>query len=162
MISFETQPDRRLLEDAMRRAFRQNLMLLRLSGVLLMVLAVLVVLVELPVIAAGLVAGGVVLVLSPRWIVRNAVQLSWKTYGIPIAWQFADEGVRMASALTEGLVRWPALESVEPIPGQLLFKINRQQVIPVPIAGLDPSDRTTLTDFLRDRGLLRAGAAVRS
>jgi hypothetical protein len=88
------------------------------------------------------------------------VQASWKTYGLAIAWRFSEEGVRMDSALIESLIRWEALESIEPIPGQLLLKVNRQQVIPVAIGGLTPPDRDALADLLRGRRLLSGEARL--
>ncbi|MGS2614680.1 YcxB family protein [Micromonospora sp. LZ34] len=160
MISFETQPDRRLLTHALRRTLRRGLRPFRLCGFVLLLPAVVAVLDDDPVVAVGWLVGAVVFWLLPPLVVRSAVQASWKTYGVPIAWRFTDEGVRMDSALMESLLRWEALESVEPIAGQLLLKINRQQVIPVPIAGLTPPDRDTLADFLIGRGLLPAGTRL--
>ena len=159
MISFETQPDRRLLAVALRRTMRAALRLFAACGfILLLPAAVALLLSDEPVVAVGWLLGAVIFWAVPSLLVRSGVRASWKLYGIPIAWQFSDEGVRMVSALMESLIRWEALESVEPIPGQLLLKVNRQQVIPVPIAGLTPSDLDTLVGFLGGRGLLPAGA----
>ncbi|TYB91347.1 YcxB family protein [Micromonospora sp. WP24] len=160
MISFETRPDRRLLTQALRRTLRRSLRLFTLCGFILLLPAAVALLTDDPLVAVGWLAGAVVFWALPALVVRSAVQASWKGYGIPIAWQFSDAGVRMDSALMESLIRWEALESVEPIPGQLLLKVNRQQVVPVPVAGLTPVERETLAGFLRGRGLLPEGAAI--
>ncbi|MER7889614.1 YcxB family protein [Micromonospora sp. NPDC094482] len=160
MISFETQPDRRLLTDALRRTMRRSLRLFTLCGFILLLPAAVGLLGDDPVLAVGWLVGAVVFWILPPLVVRGAVQASWKTYGLPIAWQFSDEGVRMDSALMESLVRWAALESVEPVPGQLLLRINRQQVVPVAIGALAAADRDALADLLRARNLLPGGARL--
>ncbi|MFI6266005.1 YcxB family protein [Micromonospora sp. NPDC051006] len=160
MISFETQPDRRLLTDALRRTMRRSLRLFTLCGFILLLPAAVALLGDDPVLAVGWLVGAVVFWILPALVVRGAVQASWKTYGLPIAWQFSDEGVRMDSALMESLIRWAALESVEPVPGQLLLKINRQQVVPVAIGALAVADRDALADLLRARNLLPGGARL--
>lgn len=161
MISFETQPDRRLLAEALRRTMRQALRLFTACGFILLLPAVVTLLLsDEPVVAVGWLVGAVIFWALPSLLVRGGVRTSWKLYGIPIAWQFSGEGVRMGSALMESLIRWEALESVELIPGQLLLKVNRQQVIPVPVAGLAPSDRDALADFLGGRRLLPAGTRI--
>ncbi|SIR13710.1 YcxB family protein [Micromonospora avicenniae] len=161
MISFETQPDRRLLAEALRRTMRWALRLFTACGfILLLPAAVTLFLGDEPVVAVGWLVGAIIIWALPSLLVRSGVRASWKLYGIPIAWQFSAEGVRMDSALMVSLIRWEALESVEPIPGQLLLKVNRQQVIPVPIAGLTPADRDTLAGLLKGRDLLPADAAI--
>ncbi|MEU8298269.1 YcxB family protein [Micromonospora sp. NPDC048909] len=160
MISFETQPDRRLLTDALRRTMRRSLRLFTLCGFILLLPAAVALLGDDSVLAVGWLVGAVVFWILPALMVRSAVQASGKTYGLPIAWQFSDEGVRMDSALMESLIRWEALESVEPVPGQLLLKINRQQVVPVAIGGLPAADRDALADLLRGRSLLPGGARL--
>ncbi|PZF89780.1 hypothetical protein C1I99_25125 [Micromonospora deserti] len=157
MINFETPPDRRLLAVALRHAFRRTLRLLVVCGFLLLLPATVDLLADRPVRVAGWVVAALVFWLSPRFVVRGAVENNWKTYGVPIAWQLSDEGLRMSTRLMESLLRWEALETVELIPGQLLFRVNRQQVVPVPIAGLSPHDRDALLGFLGGRGLLAGG-----
>ncbi|MGK5738947.1 YcxB family protein [Micromonospora sp. URMC 103] len=154
MIDFETQPDRPLLTAALRRALRRSLRLFTICGlILLLPMAMAIALGDRVMAVVWLAAAVFFLILSPP-VVRSAVEANWKTYGQRIAWRISDEGVGMASPLMDSLIRWAALESVEPIPGQLLLKINRQHVIPLPIGGLTPSDRDTLLAFLRGRGLL--------
>ncbi|WP_348651076.1 YcxB family protein [Micromonospora sp. WMMD812] len=161
MISFRTEPDRRLLAAALRRTLGRSLRLFRLCGVILLLPAATAILTDEWSAAAGWLLGAVAFWILPPVLVRSAVRSSWKSYGRPIDWQVSDEGVRMVSDIMESLVRWPALETVELIPDQLLLKINRQQVIPVPIAGLSPQDRDALFDLLRARGPLAGSGQAR-
>ncbi|MFC0508545.1 YcxB family protein [Micromonospora costi] len=154
MIEFRTQPDRPLLTAAVRRTLRRSLRLLTFCGVILLVPAAVAVLSDDRVMAVVWLAAAVFFLVLPPLTVRSAVEMSWKLYRQEIGWRISGEGVAMASPLMDSLIRWEALEAVEPIPGQLLFKINRQQAIPMPVAGLAPSDRDTLLAFLRGRGLL--------
>ncbi|MFI7605484.1 YcxB family protein [Micromonospora sp. NPDC049366] len=159
VIDFQTQADRSLLAAALRRTLGRSLLLSRLCGVILLLPAAVAVLTDDPAMVVVWVFAAVVFWILPPLVVRSAVQTSWKTYGRTIDWQVSDEGVRMVSDLMESLVRWPAVETVELIPDQLLLKINRQQVIPVPIAGLGAQDRAALLGLLRARGLAGAGGA---
>ncbi|MFC3505063.1 YcxB family protein [Micromonospora krabiensis] len=159
VIDFRTEADRGLLTAALRHALGRSLRLFWLCGVILLLPAVLAVLTDDPVMAVVWVFAAVLFWALPWLVVRSAVQANWKSYGRTIDWQVSDEGVRMSSDLMESLVRWSALETVELIPDQLLLKINRQQVIPVPVAGLGPQDREALLGLLRARGPAGAGGA---
>ncbi|MCM0678901.1 hypothetical protein NCC78_30150 [Micromonospora phytophila] len=83
------------------------------------------------------------------------VSINWKFYGVPIAWTIDGEGVRTASEPMDSLVRWPALERVEPIPAHLIFRIGRYQVLPARVDGLDAGQLAELLAFLHARGLLK-------
>ncbi|MEH0825699.1 YcxB family protein [Micromonospora sp. CPCC 205739] len=154
MISFETQPDRRRLTDALRSAYRRTLLLYWLCPVLLLLPALTTVLTGDALRAVPWIAAAVVAALLSPLVLRTLVRASWKMYGIPITWTISDEGVRYANALSDGTVRWAALTGVEPIPGQLLFRLSRYQVFPMPIDGLDAEQQAELYSYLRGRKLL--------
>ncbi|MEV0809765.1 YcxB family protein [Micromonospora sp. NPDC050200] len=154
MISFETRPDRRRLTAALRRAHRRMLLLYRLCPLVLLLPALVDLLTGDPLDAVPWIAAAVTAALLSPLVVRALVRANWKMYGIPIRWTISDEGVRYANALSDGAVRWEALTGVESIPGQLLFRLSRYQVFPVPIDGLAAEQRAELYDFLRGRGLL--------
>ncbi|WP_435828155.1 YcxB family protein [Micromonospora purpureochromogenes] len=158
MISFETQPDRRRLTAALRRAYRHTLLLYWLCPVVLLLPALVAVLLGDPLEALPWVAAAVTAAVLSPLVLRALVRASWKMHGIPITWTISDEGVRAANALSDGIVRWEALTGVEPIPGQLLFRLSRYQVFPVPIDGLSVEQQAELYSFLRGRNLLTADA----
>ncbi|MEO3781439.1 YcxB family protein [Micromonospora sp. B11E3] len=155
MITFETQPDRRRLSAAVRHAHRRMLLPYRI-GLVLAVVLLLAALFVFPsrVLAYVWLGCAVFCAVFPPLVVRAVVRASWKLHGIPTTWTFTDEGVHTANALSEGTVRWAALSGVERMPDQLIFRINRQQVFPVRIDGLDAGQRERLFDLLRERGLL--------
>ncbi|WP_446213175.1 YcxB family protein [Micromonospora sp. IBSANI012] len=156
MISFETQPDRRRLTAALRRAYRRTLLLYWLCPVALLLPALVDVLLGDPLEGVPWFAAAVTAVVLSPLILRALVRASWKMHGIPITWTISDEGVRCANALSDSVIRWEALTGVEPIPGQLLFRLSRHQVFPVPIDGLSVEQRAELYSYLRGRGLLTA------
>ncbi|WP_346540147.1 YcxB family protein [Micromonospora sp. DPT] len=156
MITFETQPDRRHLTAALRRAYRRTLLLYRLCPVVLLLPALIELLFGDPLEALPWVAAAVTAVLLSPLVLRTLVRASWKMHGIPITWTISDEGVRCVNALSDSVVRWAALTGVEPIPGHLLFRLSRYQLFPMPIHGLSAEQRAELYSYLRDRGLLTA------
>ncbi|MFG1655695.1 YcxB family protein [Micromonospora chersina] len=154
LITFTTQPDRRLLGVALRRAFRRTLIAYWLCAG---VMALLALLGWCGGDAAGTVvwgAGAVALALVAWWADHRLVSINWKLYGRPVVWTVGDEGVRYDGELMDCLVRWPAVERVEPVPYHLIFRIGRHQAIPARIDGLDAGQRDELLAFLYARGLL--------
>jgi hypothetical protein len=154
IISFETQPDRQKLTAAMRRVYRRPLMPYWSFCAPVLVLAAGLFLLTGGRWAWACLAGAVACAALPWLVVRLVVRASWQWYGIPITWTFSEAGIHSATALSEGTIRWEALQDVVQMPDQLLFRITWQQVIPVPIAGLTAAQRDGLFDLLRGRGLL--------
>ncbi|MEU4479566.1 YcxB family protein [Micromonospora sp. NPDC023966] len=154
LITFMTQPNRRLLGVALRRAFRRTLLLYWVCAGVTALLALLAWSVgDTPgVVIAS--AGSVALALIAWWADRRTVSINWKVYGRPILWAVGDEGVRYDGELMDCLVRWPAVERVEPVPYHLIFRIGRYQVLPARVDGLDAEQRDELLAFLHARGLL--------
>ncbi|GAB3390406.1 YcxB family protein [Micromonospora halotolerans] len=153
-ITFTTEPNRRLLGFALRRAFRRALMSYWICAG---VMALLALLAWYAGDTAGVVAGSagaVALALVAWWAGHRTVSMNWKLYGRPIVWSVGDEGVRYDGELVDCLVRWPAVERVEPVPYHLIFRIGRYQVLPARVDGLDADQRDELLAFLHARGLL--------
>jgi hypothetical protein len=155
MITFTTQPDRKLLGAALRRAFRPLLIFYWCVAALMLLAALLALCGNDP---AGVVifgAGAVVIALIAWFADHRTVTLNWKLYGLPIAWTVSEEGVRYASEVMDCLVRWPAVERVEAIPAHLIFRVGRYLVLPARVDGLDAAQRAELLAFLHARGLLK-------
>ncbi|MEW2328846.1 YcxB family protein [Micromonospora chersina] len=154
LITFTAQPNRKLFGVALRRAFRRTLTVYWLGAG---VMALLALLAWSGGDTAGVVvasAAAVALALVAWWAGHRTVSINWKLYGRPIVWTVGDEGVRYDGELMDCLVRWPAVERVEPVPYHLIFRIGRHQALPARVDGLDPEQRDELLAFLHARGLL--------
>lgn len=155
IIKFATQPDRKLLGVALRRASRPLLIAYLLVVGLMFLLALLALCGGDAHSAVTWGVGAVLIGLLSWWADRWTLSINWKLYGLPIAWTVTDEGVRYTSELTDCLTRWPALDRVEAIPHHLIFRLHRYLVIPARVDGLDAGQRAELLAFLHARGLLK-------
>lgn len=156
IIHFTTQPDRKLLGAALRRAFRTVMLLPYWVVGALTALMTMLTLCGGDGYGAAIPGTATALLGVVYWrATRRLVGINWKFYGVPIAWTIDGEGVRTASEPMDSLVRWPALERVEPIPAHLIFRIGRYQVLPARVDGLDAGQLAELLAFLHVRGLLK-------
>jgi hypothetical protein len=125
-IRLEVQPDRRRLAAAMRHVARRSLLSLKIVGVLVWLVALVYLALGSRFMAVlHVVLGAFFLWAVPAILVRHWVRVGWQMYGIPTVWEFSDEGVHTRNELLDSTIKWAALNRVEPMPGQLLFKINR-------------------------------------
>ncbi|MBY8870270.1 YcxB family protein [Micromonospora sp. PLK6-60] len=155
-IRTEVQPDRRRLAAALRHAQRRLILAIRAGGVIFWLLALIYLALGAEARAVLHAVGGAVIFWAvPAFLIWLGGWASWRIYGIPTGWEFTDDGVHAHNELMDSTIRWPALNRVTPIPGQLLFTINWFQVVPVPTTDMAPEDLRTLVRFLRDRGLIR-------
>jgi hypothetical protein len=152
-FTFEAQPTERQIAAAVRHVSRRGLLIARSLGAFLVLCGVIMLVIPDPTaslaavyIALGL-AFGVVL---PPISIRRATRDSRRLVSSPTTYQIDAAGVRTSSELSDGVIRWPLFSAIDELPDQILVRVGKVQLVPLPVAALPPERRAALVTFLRE------------
>jgi hypothetical protein len=134
-------PDRQLVAAAIRHKSRGSLWVFRGMGFVLLLVALVELLANLSFDVVTIGFGLLIGVGGPPLIVRRAAARCWQQVGTPATFSIADRGVQRTDLLTQHSYAWPAVSSVEELPGQLLFSLGKTGFLPMPTGALLPGER---------------------
>jgi YcxB-like protein len=161
VFAFTAQPTLAQMAAAVRLVSRRTLIWLLALGLLGVVCGLMVGLDGGdPGVAFGMITGGLTLGLLLPWLVsRTAAKNNARLASQPITYRIDEQGVWSATALSEGLIRWPMVTRVDEVRGMLVVRVDKNRFIPVPVDQLPPEATAELTAFIRGH-LGLAGAPV--
>jgi hypothetical protein len=155
--------------DRYRAAFRYVLRPARIrlaimGGVLVLLGAVTALLpATLPLGIVEVVAGLMLGIVLPLRVIGASIRGLSSVVAGPTRFELTDQYVGSISPLMSSQTAWAAFTRIDEIPGQLLLRIGRRQVISVPITDVHPAQLAELREFVANRNFIagaRASAAA--
>jgi hypothetical protein len=137
-IQITAVSDPALIAAATRHGLRRPVLAARLAGWALLLLAVLSLAVTGD-LSPALLAGGAALAVLVPVILLNHTARSLRT-GQVTTYEISKGGIASSNAESRHSYAWRAVRSVEHLSGQLLFRMGGARLLPVPTAGLSPSE----------------------
>jgi hypothetical protein len=137
-IQITAVSDPALIAAATRHGLRRPVLAARLAGWTFLLLAVLSSVVtgnSSPV----MLAGGAALAVAVPVILVNHTARSLRTRQAT-TYEISTDGIASSNAESRHSYAWRAVRSVDHLPGQLLFRMRGTRLLPVPTAGLSPSE----------------------
>ncbi|GAA2544584.1 hypothetical protein GCM10010435_11460 [Winogradskya consettensis] len=154
-LTFQAQPDRRLLAAAVRHVSRSRIMLVRWVGGVVTAVGV----VTFPLLSGDVFLSVVDVVLGlflavgcPVIAVRRAVGVSERLVARPLTYTFTETGFTTMSDLATTNWSWAAVTGIDELRDQILIRVNKSQFVPIPTAGLSPEQLSDLRTILHNRG----------
>ncbi|MBB2944865.1 hypothetical protein FB565_004598 [Actinoplanes lutulentus] len=134
-IQITAAPDPVLIAAAVRRGLRRPVFLARSAG-WAGLLAAAFVLVTTGSLSPALLTIGAVLAVGVPLIMLNRTARQAMRGGRPTTYEISGGGIASADDQSRHSYAWPAIRSVDELPGQLVFGLADGRLMPVPTMGL--------------------------
>ncbi|MEU8239216.1 YcxB family protein [Actinoplanes missouriensis] len=151
-IQLTAAPDPALIAAAVRRGLRRPVLLARCAGWAGLLSAAFLLLTTGDLNPVLLAAGALLAVGVPLILLNSNARRQMRT-GHVTTYEISDGGVASADEECRHSYAWPAIRSVDELPGQLLFGLVDARFLPVPTAGLTTAQVDQILSLASDRGL---------
>lgn len=152
-FAFTAQLTSAQLTTAVRHATRPATRLFRILGPVAALYGVLELISTPPDRVLGLycIAFGAIAAFGlPIFLVRRSVHRLRSRLGDTISYRIDDQGVRSVTRNTDGLVRWPAIDRLDPLSEDLILMwLGKNQFIPVVIGDVPTETKAALLGFIQ-------------
>jgi hypothetical protein len=150
-LTFEAEPDKRLLSAAVRHVSRERFAVLRALGVAAGAVGVIGWLAAeagavylLGCLAVALFFG----VALVELVARQAVRMGVQRVGRPTTYRFASDAVGISTELMRMEMSWAAIRTSEELSGQVILGLLGGGFVTVPVGGLTADQLTGLRELL--------------
>ncbi|AGZ45487.1 YcxB family protein [Actinoplanes friuliensis] len=164
-LTFQAQPDKRLLTAAIRHILRTRLLIVRVLGAFVVLCGVYTMIITngnlFYLVFYGLLGLFLGAGLS-ELVVWRSVRASVDMSARPTRFRFAPDGLGVSTDVAQTGMSWAAVTDFTVLPGQIVLRISKRQFICVPTGGLTEEEFVQLRTLLRDRGAVASHAAPES
>jgi hypothetical protein len=139
LLQITARPDPRLLTAAIRRGLRQPFLLVRTAGWAAMTVATAMAVFGDGLNVTMLLSGALLAAGVPMFLTNAGLREAMRDAELT-TYEISEGGVASSTRASRHAYAWNTFTYVEAAPGQLLFGRGRIRVLPVPTAGLSPTE----------------------